>query len=273
MLMKARMFVYFIMLSVVSLLLTACGGGGGGGVVVTPISVTVTQNPVLKGYSTTVVANFAPYTSATKVKLGSTVNFSASAGATITPTAVTGAGGIATVTVKSNQAGTYVVAASSGAYAGSTTVSFINQPAKADILISLNRTINGFGGFEFDVQHSSQAVFNHFSSNIPHSGGGFTGTIAIPDGRHVFWVALLNPTGFAQANITPLTELFRLNFDIGVPVQGTTTGAGLPAFSIGPNNIFASYTSGANVVPPVTQGDFNPLKIKYYDAAGKVIFP
>ena len=273
--MKTRMLVCLIMLYVVSLLVTACGGGGGGGIgfFITPISVTVAQNPVLKGYSTTVIANFAPYTSATKVKLGSTVNFSASAGATITPTAVTGPGGIAKVKVKSNQAGTYTVAASSGLFAGSTTVTFINQPAKADVVVSLNRTINGFGGFEFDFLHSPQAAFNNFSSNIPHSGGGFTGTIAIPDGRHVFWVDFLGPNGFAAVNITPLTQLYRLNFNIGVPSPGTTTAAGLPAFSIGPNNIFASYTSGASVAPPVTQSDFNPLSLKYYDATGKVIFP
>ncbi|HJV64284.1 MAG TPA: Ig-like domain-containing protein [Geomonas sp.] len=278
--MKARSIVYVMMLAL-GALLTACGSGGGGGgsaigFFITPISVKVAQNPVLKGYSTTVIANFAPYTSAGKVKFGSTVNFSASAGASITPTAVTGAGGIATVKVKSDTAGTYTVSASSGLYAGSTSVSFIDQPARADVFVSLNRTINGFGGCEFDFQNSAQAVFNNFSSLLPHTGGGFTGTNPIPEGRHAFWVDFLDlnvpSTGWAKVDITSLTQLFRLNFTVNAPTPGTTTGAGLPAFAIGPNNIFASYTSGRNVAPPVIQGDFNTLKVKYYDANGKVLF-
>lgn len=278
--MKARLIVYLVMLAL-GALLTACGGGGGGGVapiiaIITPIKVTVADNPVLKGYSTTVTANFAPYTSANKVKFGTTVNFSASAGATITPTGVTGAGGIATAKVKSSTPGTYTVAASAGLYAGSASVTFIDQPAKVDVFVSLNRTINGFGGCEFDLLNSPQAVFNNFSSLIPHTGGGFTGTNPIAEGQHAFWVDYLDlnvpSTGWAKVNITSLTQLFRLNFTVNAPSPGTTTGAGLPAFSIGPNNIFASYTSGRNVAPAVVQGDFNTLKVKYYDANGKVLF-
>lgn len=278
--MKARMIVYVMMVALGALQMAACGSSGGGGVsggpTITPISVTVVQNPVLKGYSTTVIANFAPYTSAGKVQAGSTVSFSATGGATVTPTAVTGAGGIATAKVKSAAAGTFTVSAGAGLYGGSTSVSFINQPAKADVIVSLNRTIAGFGGFEFDLQHSPQAVFSNFSSMIPHSGGGFTGTIAIAEGRHAFWVDLLDLSGsggWARVDINPTTQLFRLNFAVDQPVPGATTAAGLPAFSVGPNNIFASYTSGATVAPTVVHGDFNPLAVRYYDATGKVLFP
>ena len=97
--MKSKMGAYLMMLAGIMMLLSGCGGDGGGFFFTTPAPVAVRslKNPVLVTYSTTVVANFANYTST--VKFGSTVTFTVAPPATfshvssITTRAVTNPGG------------------------------------------------------------------------------------------------------------------------------------------------------------------------------------
>ena len=261
--MKCKIGAYLLMLAGIMTLFSACGGDGGGSGP-TPITVTVVngKNPTLVNYSTTVLANFANYTST--VKFGSTVNFTVAPPATfshvssITTRAVkTQAGGLAWVTVKSPLPGTFTVSASSGNFAGSTAVSFINQPATVRVLAGLNKPITGLGGLSFNVISDVPApTFINFSSSIKGANVDVQTTPLPPAaGIDTTSVVLVSASG---VNVNP-GELFRLDYlvvDKGVPIL---TLADLSA-----------YLAGVNATP-VTPDMF--FTVSYYDTVGTKLYP
>jgi hypothetical protein len=261
--MKIKIGAYLATAVLTMSLLSACGGGDGGSSGgAEAVTVNALKNPLLVNYSTTVVASFAPYTSA--VKAGSDVTFTVSAPATFssvssavtTRSVKTSGGGLAWVNVKSPQPGKFTVAASSGPYAGSTSVSVINQPASVTVTAGLNKPITGLGGLSFNVVSDLPApTFTNFTSI---KGAGFTvQTNPVPPAAGVdsTGVALVSASG---VDVTP-GSLFRLDYlvvDKGVPIFNVTD--------------LSATLAGASAVP-VTPDFF--FFATYYDVDGKKLYP
>lgn len=256
--MKFRFATYVIIAAGLAALLAACGGGSGGGAPTTAIPVTAAKNPVLVGTSTTITANFSAYTSA--VKFGSTVNFSVTAPATLSSaTATTAAGGIATVTVASGQAGTFTVAARSGSYAGSTTVSFIPQPASVKLVVTSKQAISKLGGISFDVLSDTPVTFSGYST-MKSSG---ILSITNPNVTPAFNISTITAglTSLPGVDITSTSTLFLLKY--------ATPLTGVPIFTLDQSSVVAAFDNNSSVKPTPTLV-VSPV---YYDGAGKVLYP
>ena len=260
--MKSKMGAYLLMLAGVIMLFAGCGGDGGG-FFTTPAAVEVRslKNPVLVAYSTTVIANFANYTST--VKFGSTVNFTVAPPATfshissITTRAVkTQAGGLAWLNVKSPLPGTFTVTASSGGLAGSTVVSFINQPSAVKVQVGLNKPITGLGGLSFDMVSDTPApTFNHFDSI---TGANFivqTNPVPPAAGVNTTTVSLVSASG---VNVNPglMFTADYLVIDKGVPIFTLANPA--------------AYLAGV-AATPVTPDLF--FTVSYFDTVGTKLYP
>ena len=258
--MKFRPGACLLLLFGMPVLMTACGGGGGSGG--TPIAVTSAKNPVLVNRSTTIVASFAPYTSANQVRIGSVVTFTVSAPGTVaSATAVTQAGGIATTSVKSSQAATVTVTASSGGYAGATTVSFIPMPATAKLSITPAQALSNIGGFQFNVTNDVPVTFTGFT-NI--SSGwrslGITNPVASTNNVTLLTAELITGSSITFGTTVPLFNLFYT-----VPSGATD----VPNFKIDPKSVMAVFTNLSTVRPTPTL----TLSPVYYDSNGKTLFP
>lgn len=256
--MKFKFAACVVMAVGLVVLLSACGGGGGGAST-TPIPVTAAKNPVLVGSATTITASFAAYTSA--VKFGSTVNFSVTAPATISSaTTTTKAGGVATITVTSSQAGTYTVSANSGSFAGSTAVSFIPQPAAVNLVITSKQAISKLAGLSFDVLSDAPVTFNGYST-LKSSG----------------MLSITNPNVTPAFNISKITAgLTSLPVGIDVSLTSTlfllkyaTPLTGVPIFTIDQASVVAGFANLSSVKPTPTLV-VSPV---YYDSTGKVLYP
>ncbi|KAB0664415.1 hypothetical protein F6V25_12805 [Oryzomonas japonica] len=255
--MKFRFATCVVMAAGLGALLAGCGGGGGGAST-TPIPVTAAKNPVLVGSSTTITASFAAYTSA--VKFGSTVNFSVTAPATISSaTTTTKAGGIASITVTSNQAGTYTVSASSGSFAGSTAVSFIPQPAAVNLMITSKQAISKLAGLSFDVLSDTPVTFNGYST-LKASG---ILSITNPNVTPAFNISKITAglTSLPGIDVTSTSTLFLLKY--------ATPAAGVPIFTIDQASVTAGFANLSSVKPTPTLV-VSPV---YYDSTGKVLYP
>lgn len=252
-----RHFIPFVLL-LACLSLAACEGGNS-----STMSVTAAKKLVLVNYSTTVVANFANYTS--DVVSGSTVNFSVSPSpasfsnvSTVTERSVrTMAGGIAAVKVRSPKPGTFTVSAVSGHYTGSTTVTFIDQPATVRVEVGLNKPIANAGRVAFQLWSDLPApTFTNFSSISSAGVGVLTAPVPLAAGVPTTDVALTSVPG---TDLGAGSTLFAFTF---VPVVPS-----VPNFSLS--------TSTGNLADinatPVTPDLY--LKATYYDAAGKVLYP
>lgn len=265
--MKFRIGSYLMMLAGVTMLFSACGGDGGGGSVPTTVTVTALKNPVLVNFSTTVVASFANYTSA--VKFGSPVHFTLSPSL---PTAIfsnhssvttvkTQANGVAAVKVKSIQPGTFTVSASSGNLAGSTTVSFINPPAKVTVQVGLKQPLTGVGDFSFDVVNLSDPTptlsFTNFSTSVHSPVITDLHTIPSPPATGVPTTTLTLSAVAPGINMGAGTPLFRFDYLPQV--------AGVPNFTLA--------NSFVNLAPLPLSSMF--IRATYYDANGNVllVFP
>lgn len=258
--MRSKRGALVFILAAVSALVTACGGGGGGGTAPTPITVSAAKNPVLVGGSTTITASFANYTST--IKFGSTVNFQISAPGTLSSaTTKTQAGGIATVTITSPQAATVTVAANSGNFAGSTTVSFIPLPASATVVVTPQAAISSLGALSCNVKSDVPVTFSSYST-VHLSGTALTAVNPVIGSNNVtlLTTALVSASG---VDVTTASPLFKLYFTI------PSNALAVPNFTIDQSSIVAALTSTAPVVPtPV----LNVLPT-YFDGNGKVLFP
>jgi len=220
------------------------------------------KNPVLVNYSTTVIANFANYTSA--VKFGSTVTFTVNSPGTFsnvssnvtTRSIPTKAGGVAWVTVWGRKIGTVTVTGSSGNFAGSTNISYINQPATIKVQAGLNKPITGLGNLSFDVLSDDPApTFTNFSSIKGASFAAQPNPLPPAAGVNTTSVSLVAPSG---VNVNPGT-LFWLSYlvvDKGVPI-------------ITVDNLSASLAD-INGTPVTPDFFFN---VTYYDVNGIKLFP
>jgi hypothetical protein len=260
--MRTKSGAYLFLVAGISAMMSACGGGGGGGgsAAATPITVTAAKNPVLVGGSTTITASFVNYTSA--VKFGSTVNFGVSAPGTLgSATAKTQAGGIATVTVNSAQAATVTVSASSGNFAGATTVSFIPLPATASVSVTPQTAINSLGGIQFDLASDLPVTFSNYTT------APLTGT-ALPIVNPVIGsnnVTLMTAglVSVAGVNVSAGNPIFKLSFTV------PSSALAVPIFSIDQTSVVAAFANLSTVRPkPVLN-----VKSTYFDAAGKILFP
>lgn len=259
--MRFRLGANLLILAGLSALVAACGGGGGGGA--TPIAVSVGRNPVLVNHSTTITANFAPYTSANQVKKGSTVTFTVTPAATLSsPTAVTQAGGIATISIKGSQAGTYTISATSGAYAGTTTVAFIPMPATAKVKVAPGQAINNLGALSFNVTNDVPVIFTGYSTLKTASGTlSITNPNALPaNDLTLLSAALVSVSGM---NVLATSTLFQFSYTI------PPTATDIPIFKVDQSSVVAAFTNSSSVKPkPVLT-----VSPTYYDGAGKVLFP
>jgi hypothetical protein len=262
--MKFRIGSYLMMLAGVTMLFSACGGDGGGGGGSTPITVTALRNPVLVNTSTTIVASFANYTST--VKFGSTVNFTVSSppatfsnvSSAITTRAVTTqAGGLAWVTVKSPLPGKFTVSASSGSFAGSTTVAFINQPYIVQVLAGLNKPITNLGELSLKIVNDLPApTFLNFSSSV--AGANVT-TVPLPPAAGVTSTSV-TLTAVPGVNVAAGT-MFRLNYLIVDP--------GVPIFTL-PLSDLSAYLDDAFFTPVTPDVSFS---VTYFDSVGTKLYP
>ena len=256
--MRIKRGTYLFLVAGIAAMVSACGGGGGGGPAITPITVTAAKNPVLNGSSTTITANFANYTST--IKFGSTVNFAVTGPGVLASATKTQAGGIATVTVTSPQTATVTVSASSGNFAGSTTVSFIPLPAKARVAITPQTAINSLGALSCNVLTDVPVTFSNFSSvpSVLTSVNPVTGSTI--NSFQPLTAALISASG---VNVTPVSNLFLLTFTI------PSNSLAVPIFSIDQSSVVAGFASAVAISPtPVLN-----LKSTYYDNTGKVLFP
>ncbi|HEX9006773.1 MAG TPA: hypothetical protein VF889_05735 [Bacteroidota bacterium] len=247
-----------------SALLNACGGGGSGGPATTPIAVTSSPDPVLKGKTAVITANFANYTST--IKLGSRVNFSVTSPATFVPaniaTAQTQAGGIATIVVTSATPGTITVTASSGSFAGSTKVSFIDLPAAATVVVTPQQAINSLGALSFNITNDIPVTFTGFSSVNGSSTLAVTNPAPLPPNNTSITqitAAILS----AGLDVTPSTVLFR--FLYAVPPTATD----IPRFTISSSTISAAFFN-TSTVRPRSKLIVTPA---YFDVSGRQLYP
>jgi hypothetical protein len=215
----------------------------------------VARSPALVNYSTTVTADFSHYTSV--VKFGSLVNFTATAPAAVPATATTRAGGIAAVKIGSQSPGKFTVTATAGAIAGSTSVTFIDQPARADVAITPNRQMTGLEALHFTLKSDLPVTFTAYSTL---KGGGvlsLTNPATLPaPGTGEITAALLAVPG---VNVPPTAALFKFRFDMAPP--------GIPVFSVITDE--ASFADPASALPaPIFTA--SPT---FYDRNGRVLFP
>lgn len=277
--MKVKIGAYLMMLAGVMVSLSACEGGSNATV---PVSVTALSNPVLANFSTTVVANFANYTSL--VKYGSKINFSIAPFAasnsnvsfptasfsrfsTVTQTSVrTAAGGRAWVTVRSPLPGKFLVTATSDLvhgttnFGGSTSVSFINQPAAVEVMVGFNKPLTKVGTLTFDVVSTQPApVFVNFSGiQSPFIWNEDTTPLLPPGGVPDNGATNLIIGSLQGINIAALTPQFKYDF---VPIAPS-----VPTFSLA--NIICN-TADINATP-LFPSMF--LRTRYFDAAGNEMF-
>lgn len=232
---------YLLLLAALTTMFAACGGGGGTAPVITPITVTAAKNPVLQNLSTTVSASFGRFSTAVK---GNTVNFSISAGAATlgTSTDTVGAGGTASVKVKgNNQPGTYTVSASSGNFAGSTSLKFIPQPDAANVHLIINPPViapKNLVAFQFDIQRTGSGVFD---KAFPENDlvGNIYGGLLNPDGSLVGAnensgtgiTTIASITSSLTAGITTRANVSILRF------QYKNIVSGLPTYTAIPNDL------------------------------------
>lgn len=273
--MKFRIGAYLMMLAGVTMLFSACGGGGNGGGGPVPITVTALRNPLLVGYSTTVVANFANYTST--IKFGSTVNFAVSSppatfsnvsSAITTRSVKTRAGGLAWLKVYERPSqtggtplpGRFTISASSGNFAGSTTVSFINQPATVQVLAGLNKPITNLGGLSFNVKNDLPGpTYINFSTSVkgPNVTVRTLPIIPPPVAAGVTTTSVIL-TAVPGVN-APSGTLFRLNYLV--------VSQGVPIFIM---SDLSAYLADAGFTP-VTPDFF--FTVTYYDSVGTKLYP
>lgn len=255
--MRCKRNAYLLLMAGIAAMVSACGGGGGGPAIA-PITVTAAKNPVLVGGSTTITANFANYTST--IKFGSTVNFGVSAPGVLSSATKTQAGGIATVTVSSPQAATVSISASSGNFAGSTTVSFIPLPATASVVISPPAAITSLGALSCNLMSDVPVTFSKYTS-VSLNGSGISTVNPIVGSNNVSLITpgLVSPSGI---NVTPSSALFKVLFTV------PSSALAVPNFSIDQNSVVAGFSSGTSITPkPVLI-----MKPTYYDSTGKVLF-
>lgn len=264
--MKFRIGSYLMMLAGVTMLFSACGGdGGGGGGGPTPIAVTVVggKNPTLVNYSTTVVANFGSYsTSTVNFAVSSppaTFSHASSAVTTRTVNSVIAPSGdrLAWVNVKSPLPGKFTVSASSGNFAGSTTVAFINQPYIVQVLAGLNKPITNLGGLSFNVISDVPApTFLNFSSSV--TGTNVTvQTIPLPPAAEVTSTSV-TLTAVPGVNVAA-GALFRLNYLVVDP--------GVPIFTLSDLSAYLDDVFFTTVTPDVS------FTVTYFDSVGTKLYP
>src|ERR1039457_858087 len=241
--MRFEIYAYLYIIAGIAAIVSGCGGGGGGGgggPAVTPVTVTAMKNPVLAAGFTTITASFANYTST--IKFGSTVNFGVSAPGTLNSvTTKTLAGGIAQVTVTSLQAATVTVSASSGNFAGSTTVSFIPLPATASVVITPQTAITSLGTLSCNIMSDVPVTFSNYTT-LPLSGTALTLVNPVIGTNNVslLTAALVSASG---VNVTPDSALFKLSFT--VPSNSLT----VPNFSIDQSSVVAGFANSTHITP------------------------
>ncbi|HEY6872683.1 MAG TPA: hypothetical protein VI298_08165 [Geobacteraceae bacterium] len=278
--MKFKIGAYLMILAGVMMLLSACEGGNDATV---PIALTRANNPVLVNYSTVVAANFSNYTSL--IKFGSPVTFtvapdpgsflhvspgtaSFSQFSTVTARVVnTNVAGMAWVTVRSPLPGRFIVTATSETvhgttnFGGSTTVSFIDQPATVQVRLGLRKPLTNVGLLDFDLVSSQPApVFVNFSGiQSPFIWNEDTAPILPPGGVPEDGATNLIIGSLQGINIGALKPLFRYDF---VPIPPS-----VPTF------VLANIVSHAadNNATPLTPSLFI-MSTKYFDAAGNELF-
>jgi hypothetical protein len=255
----SRMKIPFAAAAVAAVLsCNGCGGGGnGGGAGPAPVGVRPAANPVLINYSTTVTADFGLYTSA--VRSGSRVDFSVTPGATISAPTVTGAGGIATVHVSSSSPGTFAVSAASGTHSGAATVTFIRQPASAEVYFAPGSALTRLQGAQFNLDRSFPATFSKISTAVtlpkdaspPLKSWTDAGSLAI-------WSYVnSDPAAFAAGISLPRgTPLVMLRF------KDLTN---VPNFSIRPRSVIFTDPDGRDIAAPGT------ATVRYYDASRNLL--
>ncbi len=278
--MKFKFGAYLTILAGAMTLLSACEGGSDTTV---PIGVSVLQNPVLVNYSTTVVANFSNYSSF--VRPGTPITFTVapatpsfshvspntatfSHDSTVTTTVVNAAaGGLAWVTVKSPLPGKFVVTATSGdfngttKFGGSTSVSFIDQPATVEVSVGLRKPLTNVGWLTFDLVSTLPApVFDNFSGiQSPNIFNEDTNPIVPPGGIPNNGATNLIIGSMNGFNIVALQPQFKYHF---VPFPPS-----VPTFTLA--NI-DSHAADLNATP--LSPTLFIMGVKYFDAAGNEMF-
>lgn len=277
--MKLKIGGYLIILAVGMTFLAGCEGGSDT-TAKAPV-LTVLNNPVLTNYSTIVAVNFSNYT--TYVKFGSPVTFTVSpvpaslshvsppsatfsnVSTVFTRTVKTDVGGMAWVTVRSPLPGRFIVSAIAGpisggitTFGGSTTVSFIDQPAAVSVLVGLRTPITNLEQLDFDLVSTQPAPsFVNFSgSKSPLLWAEDTTPILPGTGVATTNLFLNSLKGISFVALKPL---FRYDF---IPVPPS-----VPNFTL------------ANITGNLVDNNHTPIspslyiiKTMYFDAAGDQIF-
>jgi len=272
--MNFKIGAYLTILAGAMMFLSACEGGND---ITAPGVVVTSNNPVLVNYSTTVIANFSNYTSL--VKFGSPITFSvvpstASFGHLTKGTASfshfstvavrtvpTDVGGIAAVSIRSPSPGRFIVSASSPVIGGSTTVSFIDQPASMQVRVGLRQPLTKVGTITFDLVSTQPApVFVNFSGiQSPFIWNEDTDPILPPGGVPDDGAYNLIIGSLLGINMGALKPLFRYDF---VPIPPS-----VPTFTIA--NVIAN-TADVNATPLFPS--LYIVSTKYFDAAGNELF-
>jgi hypothetical protein len=278
--MKYKIGAYLTILAGITMFLCACEGGSDTTV---PVAVTTANNPVLVNYSTTVVANFSNFTSV--VRFGTPVTFTVAPSAasfghltkdtasfshfsTVTVRTVnTDVGGVAWVTVRSPLPGRFFVTATSAVlqgganYGGTTTVSFIDQPASVQVRVGLRKPLTNVGELIFDLVSTQPApVFVNFSGiQSPLIWNEDTAPILPPGGVPADGATNLIIGSHQGINMIALKPLFRYDF---VPIPPS-----VPTFTLA--NIFA-VTADVNATPLFPS--LYIVSTKYFDSAGNEMF-
>ncbi len=278
--MKKRIGAYLATLAVLTIFLAACEGGNDNTV---PVALTRTSNPVLVNYSTTVAANFSNYTSL--IKFGTPITFtvtpdsasfshvspgtaSFSQFSTVTTRIVkTDVAGMAWVNVRSPQPGRFIVKAvsdmvnGSTLFGGSTTVSFINQPASVQVRVGLRKPLNSVGELNFDLVSTMPApVFVNFSGiQSPYIWNEDTMPLLPPGGIPEGGATNLLIGSLLGINMVALKPLFRYDY---VPIPPS-----VPNFALAINRCVAADVSATPLSPTLFI-----MSTKYFDAAGNELF-
>jgi hypothetical protein len=236
--------------------LPACGKSKGGDDVVVPppanaaikVDITPSKKMALANGSDAVTMQAdVRNADSTAVPDGTTVNFSVPAGTGVlsASTAVT-ANGLASVTLTrapisgaNNQ--TLIVTAAAGGVADTEDVKFINQPAAADVSVSLGRTISNLGTLQFNLNNEAGASMDNNASQAQamNTASGSLVAANFNPAANSTTIGLVSASGVT----TGTSPILRVTFAVAAD-------AGMPAFSIDQATAVTATDSVNNPISP-----------------------
>jgi hypothetical protein len=255
--MKPRYLIGLILLLATSAF-SGCSSGDGGGTVAVdpnaPADVKLTASKALalaNGTDQVTLRADVSKADGTAVADGTTVTFSAPENSCnlSASTAVTANGSVfvtltrAPIEGASNQ--TVLVTGAAGGIAGTREVKFINQPASADVFISLNGAVTNLAALDFQLNNSPGASFN-ISTQPVAAVNAASGSLVLGNfnaASNSTKIALVKAAGFN----TGTAPIIKATFDVAAD-------AGLPAFGVDvtPGSITATDPNSGPTTPAVT---------------------